>query len=56
MLPQKEAPMTSEERKRMKWLCLLIHEEEDEYTLNELVDELEELLETRREVALVCEA
>jgi len=48
--------MTSEERKRMKWLCLLIHEEQDEYTLNELIDELEELLQIRREATSVLQA
>jgi len=48
--------MTSEERKRMKWLCLLIPEEQDEYTLNELIDELEELLQIRREATSVLQA
>ena len=33
---------------RMKWLCLLIHEEEDEETSDHLIEELEKLLASRR--------
>jgi len=40
--------MTSEERMRMKWLCLLIHEEEDEQTSDHLIEELEKMLAMRR--------
>jgi len=32
----------------MKWLCLLIHEEEDEQTSDHLIEELEKLLAIRR--------
>ena len=40
--------MTDEERIRMKWLCLLIHEEKDYLVLDRLVNELEELLAATR--------
>jgi hypothetical protein len=40
--------MTDEERVRMKWLCLLIHEENDENLFKQLVKELEELLAAPR--------
>jgi len=36
--------MMPEERTRIKWLCLLIHEEEDEQTSDHLIEELEKLL------------
>jgi len=32
----------------MKWLCLLIHEEEDEQTSDHLIEELEKMLAMRR--------
>jgi hypothetical protein len=42
--------MTDEERVRMKWLCLLIHEEKDENIFDQLLKELEELLARPRHI------
>ena len=36
--------MTDKERVRMKWLCLLIHEENDDDVFDRLVEELVEVL------------
>jgi len=41
--------MTPKERTRMKWLCLLIHEEEDDQTSDHLIEELEKLLAISRQ-------
>ena len=42
--------MTAEDRVRMKWLCLLIHEEKDENIFDQLIKELEELLAATRDM------
>jgi hypothetical protein len=34
---------------RLRWLCLLIHQERDKQTFDHLIEELEELLAIRRQ-------
>jgi len=40
--------MTLKQQIRLRWLCLLIHEEKDKQTFDSLIEELEGLLAIRR--------